>query len=322
MTEPATLGAGPSGTASRRATAAAPRPAAIGAPHEPLADDLAVVVAALRRSERLGAVDRLGGEVAHELNNLLMAMQSSLELLGERVDDRERELVDTALDAAARGAALVRRLLVRTRGQPLAAAAVDVGALIESMRGLLGRSLGSSASVRTSCAPGTPRAFVDAGQLELVLLGLALDARENVGGELALSIAVSPGRPVGDGEGAPEGRVRIEVRHAGGARAARAAAPHFSAEGVDPSGGAGAPMAGEFARRSGGAFRRTDAGAGPGEGPGAGPGRMGRAAAARRAGRVRARGARLRGDVPARGVAGPVPGPARRPDRPARARGR
>ncbi|WP_176539016.1 PAS domain-containing hybrid sensor histidine kinase/response regulator [Rhizobium sp. J15] len=146
----------------------------------------------LRHSQKMEAIGQLTGGVAHDFNNLLMVVLGNLELLGKHLtgDRKATRLVDGALQGARRGAALTQRLLAFARRQDLQVKPVDLAELVSGMNDLLRRSVGSSVSIETAFAPALQPALVDANQVELALLNLAVNARDAMpdGGALRISL--------------------------------------------------------------------------------------------------------------------------------------
>jgi signal transduction histidine kinase/CheY-like chemotaxis protein len=134
----------------------------------------------LRQAQKMETIGQLTGGVAHDFNNLLMAVVGNLDLLRKRLPDdpRLRRLVDGALQGAERGASLTQRLLAFARQQDLRAVPVDLRALVLDMSNLLERSLGPRVMLRLDLPEGLPSARIDANQLELAILNLAINARD------------------------------------------------------------------------------------------------------------------------------------------------
>ena len=134
----------------------------------------------LRQAQKMETIGQLTGGVAHDFNNLLMAVMGNLDLLRKRLpeDPRLHRLVDGALQGAERGASLTQRLLAFARQQDLRAVPIDLGALIQGMSNLLERSLGPRVALRLDLPEGLPPARIDANQLELAILNLAINARD------------------------------------------------------------------------------------------------------------------------------------------------
>jgi PAS domain S-box-containing protein len=147
------------------------------------------VEAQLRQAQKMEAVGQLTGGIAHDFNNLLTAVIGNLELLQTRVaDERSRALVNAALRSAFRGGQLTQQLLTYARRQNLSPRPVDVNAVIDGMGELLQRSLGGLVQVETDLATDLWLAISDPTQLELVILNLAINARDAMpeGGRLRI----------------------------------------------------------------------------------------------------------------------------------------
>jgi len=147
----------------------------------------------LRQAQKMETIGQLTGGVAHDFNNLLMAVMGNLDLLRKRIPDDPRlhRLIDGAVQGAERGASLTQRLLAFARQQDLRAVPVDLRALIEGMIDLLERSLGPRVVLRLDLPAGLPAARVDANQLELAILNLAINARDAMpdGGSIEIRVA-------------------------------------------------------------------------------------------------------------------------------------
>ncbi len=143
----------------------------------------------LRESEKMEALGRLVGGVAHDFNNVLTAITLYSDLLLERTD-RRREAEEIHL-AAQRGISLVRQLLTFARQQPLDPRLVSLRAIVSSMRGMLDPLLGENIELisRFDCADDTVR--VDPAQIQQVILNLVMNARDAMpgGGHIRISTA-------------------------------------------------------------------------------------------------------------------------------------
>jgi len=146
---------------------------------------------ALFQSQKLEAVGHLTGGVAHDFNNVLMAVISSLELMRKRLPDDPKvlALLDNAMQGAQRGASLTKRMLAFARRQELNLEPVDVPTLVRGMTEMLQRSLGPSVEIETRFPLALTAVRADANQLELALLNLAVNARDAMpdGGSLVIS---------------------------------------------------------------------------------------------------------------------------------------
>ncbi|MET0875796.1 MAG: ATP-binding protein [Tardiphaga sp.] len=150
----------------------------------------------LRQAQKMETIGQLTGGVAHDFNNLLMAVMGNLELLRKRIPDDPRlhRLIDGALQGAERGASLTQRLLAFARQQDLKAVAVDLGGLLRGMIDLLERSLGPRVALRLNIPDNLPPARIDANQLELAILNLAINARDAMQDGGSIDIKVSEHR--------------------------------------------------------------------------------------------------------------------------------
>jgi signal transduction histidine kinase len=149
---------------------------------------------ALRQAQRMEAIGQLTGGIAHDFNNLLTAVLGNLSLLLKRgVDGPSRPLVEHAVHAARRGAALTAQLLAFSRRQKLQTERLDLNGLIERMGGLLSVTLGGALKVDFRPGDGLPQVLADATQLELALLNLAINARDAMAAGGTLTIATGAG---------------------------------------------------------------------------------------------------------------------------------
>jgi PAS domain S-box-containing protein len=161
----------------------------------------------LRQAQKMEAIGQLTGGVAHDFNNLLTVVLGNLELLEARLqDERSMRQVRAAQRAARRGGELTQQLLAYARRQTISPRPVDLLAMIDGMGDLLQRSLGGLVTVETGLQPDLWPASCDPTQLELMLLNLAINARDampgggviridahNVPGTAALPTELEPG---------------------------------------------------------------------------------------------------------------------------------
>ncbi|WAJ27812.1 PAS domain-containing protein [Antarcticirhabdus aurantiaca] len=216
---------------------------------------------ALRQSQKMEAIGQLTGGVAHDFNNLLMAVLGNLDLLRKHLGDdpRAARLIDGALKGAQRGAALTQRLLAFARRQELVVEPRNLSELLGGMRELLEQSLGGSIELRLDLPPAAPIAMVDANQLELAVLNLAVNARDAMpnGGELVIEVEPAPA----DGDLVPGDYVRLTVSDTGQGMDAdtlkKATEPFFSTKGVGKGTGLGLSMVHGLAVQLQGALRLT-----------------------------------------------------------------
>lgn len=144
----------------------------------------------LAEASRLQAVGALAGGVAHDFNNLLTAIMGSAEaVLDQAPPGAIAEEMTRVLDAATRGGRLVRQLLAFARQQALRPRLVPLDDAVRSIGSLLPRLLGGGVRLTLDLAAPEDGVIVDPGQLDQVLLNLAVNARDAMagGGELRLA---------------------------------------------------------------------------------------------------------------------------------------
>jgi signal transduction histidine kinase len=221
-------------------------------------------LAQLFEAQKMEAIGQLTGGVAHDFNNLLMAVLGSLSLLEKRLpeDPRSHRLLQNAVQGAQRGASLTQRLLAFSRRQELKPEAVDVPRLVAGMQELLERALGHGIELRTQLPSSLPPALVDANQLELALLNVALNARDAMpaGGQLTISaVDDMPTAEIQSAALVPGDYVRIRIADNGvgmdETTLAKATQPFFTTKGPGKGTGLGLSMVHGLAAQSGGLLR-------------------------------------------------------------------
>ena len=149
--------------------------------------------ARLRQAQKMEAVGRLAGGVAHDFNNLLTVITSYSDLLLEDLgpDDPKRDDVGQIRQAAEGAAALTRQLLAFSRQQVLEPKVLDLKATVAATEKLLKRLIGEDVQLTTSLAPDLGAVKADPGQLEQVIINLAVNARDAMpaGGRLTIEAA-------------------------------------------------------------------------------------------------------------------------------------
>ncbi|HEX3848334.1 MAG TPA: response regulator [Steroidobacteraceae bacterium] len=213
----------------------------------------------LRQAQRLEALGQLTGGVAHDFNNLLQVVSSGLQVIGGTSEPARHERVVASMRRAVEhGAGLCRQLLAFSRRQPLRPEPVDLARLIGGMREMLGRSLRGDVTVKMEFAQRLWPVEIDAGEMELVLLNLALNARDALpaGGTITIRAYNMPA--LGDHELAGD-YVRIDVIDGGSGMTpevlAHAFEPFFTTKEVGKGSGLGLAQTHGFARSSSGAVR-------------------------------------------------------------------
>jgi two-component system cell cycle sensor histidine kinase/response regulator CckA len=154
---------------------------------------LAAVQQQLLHSQKMEAVGRLAGGVAHDFNNLLNVIVGYAELLARSLPPRDtrRGRIEQILQAAMRAGALTRRLLAFSRKQVLQPRVVDPNAAVRETEQMLRRMIGEDVELVLRPGEKVGSVRVDPGQLEHVLLNLAVNARDAMprGGVLTLATA-------------------------------------------------------------------------------------------------------------------------------------
>lgn len=147
----------------------------------------------LRHSQKMEAVGRLAGGVAHDFNNLLTAISGYAELGLEGLGSEHPaygHLVHIA-SAGERAADLIRHLLAFSRQQTLQPKVLDLNTVVAEFENLIRRTIGEDVELVTSLAPQLGRVKADPGQMEQVLMNLAVNARDAMpsGGRLTIETA-------------------------------------------------------------------------------------------------------------------------------------
>jgi signal transduction histidine kinase len=225
----------------------------------------------LHQAQKLDAVGKLTTGIAHDFNNLLTAMVGNLEFLRRDIQSPTIERRVSAIQKAAdRAATLTGQLLAFSRKQHLFPEPVDLNRLIGNMADMLRSTLGTTITIELSLHKHPWRAFVDSTQIELVLLNLAINARDAMpaGGVLAISTDnVAVGQPIAAGEPPAGEHVLITVRDTGAGMTddvrLRAFDPFFTTKPPGKGTGLGLSQAYGMVRQSGGSIQIDSA---PGHG--------------------------------------------------------
>jgi signal transduction histidine kinase len=227
--------------------------------------------AALRQAQKLEAMGQLTGGIAHDFNNLLTVVIGNLVLASNRVseDSNILPLLRSALRAAERGVALIQRLLAFARKQRLDPRSVDLRALVVGIEELLQRTVGPAIRLEITTDADLAPAQVDANQIELAILNLAINARDAMptGGTLHISLHNRPADGNSPRELAPGDYLLVSIGDTGTgmdeATLVQAFDPFFTTKEVGAGSGLGLPMVQGFAAQSGGAVQIRSK---PGEG--------------------------------------------------------
>jgi two-component system cell cycle sensor histidine kinase/response regulator CckA len=149
----------------------------------------------LRQSERLESLGQLAGGIAHDFNNLLSVIMSFAAFAADETVDRPEVAADVAqIQAAAqRAAQLTKQLLIFSRSEKPEPQVLDLNGIVSDIISLLSRTLGAPIQLCTNLAEELPAIKADHGQVEQVLLNLAINARDAMpdGGALTISTSLA-----------------------------------------------------------------------------------------------------------------------------------
>lgn len=220
----------------------------------------------VREMQKMEAIGKLTGGMAHDFNNFLGVIIGSLDLLDDFTVGRPdaRAMVESAREGAERAAELTRSLLAFARRQPLHPRPTDLRPHLESLGVLLSRTLGEDARLSLHVAPDLWPVMIDEAQFSSAIVNLANNARDAMpdGGELHLTaenVAHPDGTVDGLGELPPGDYVRVEVADSGIGIAPemlpRIFEPFFTTKPAGHGTGLGLSMVYGFAQQSGGIVR-------------------------------------------------------------------
>jgi signal transduction histidine kinase len=215
----------------------------------------------LRQAQKMEALGRLAGGVAHDFNNILTAIMGYGSLLVGRFhrEDGGGELTEI-MKAAERAAALTQQLLAFSRRQMVAFRHVSLNEVVGDMQRMLERIIGEDVQLHADLARDLPLVHFDPGQLQQVILNLAVNAREAMpgGGTLTLSTrtVAQTARRAGEPELTPGRYVLLRVSDTGVGMdesvRARIFEPFFTTKGRKGGTGLGLAMVYGIVRQAGG----------------------------------------------------------------------
>ncbi|MGJ5078677.1 CHASE3 domain-containing protein [Bradyrhizobium sp. HKCCYLS3013] len=217
----------------------------------------------LQQAQKLDAIGKLTGGVAHDFNNMLTIITGSIEVLIDAVRDRPAAAEFAALIGRAtdRCTELIRHLLAFARKQPLRPRDIDVNATVEDIAKLLRPTLGEQVEIRTVLADEDLIAHVDSAQLANALVNMAINARDAMpdGGRLLLETAkttLDAADAAANPGVVPGSYVMVAVSDTGSGMPAevkdRAFEPFFTTKDAGKGSGLGLSMVYGFVRQSGG----------------------------------------------------------------------
>jgi PAS domain S-box-containing protein len=154
---------------------------------------LRVLEAQLNHAQKLESIGRLAGSIAHDFNNILTVISGSLEVGRATLPaaHASRESLDVAVEATRSATTLTKQLLAFSRREAIEPRAFDFDEVLQRVRGMLVRLLGDGIQLRTRVDHGLPALWFDPGQLEQIILNLAVNARDAMarGGKLTIEAA-------------------------------------------------------------------------------------------------------------------------------------
>jgi PAS domain S-box-containing protein len=221
---------------------------------------------ALQHAQRLEAVGKLTGGVAHDFNNILQVIGGSLQLLSGTVAGIPAALryLEMALRAVDRGGKLAAQLLAFARRQPLQPVVLNIGRTVRGLEDLVQRAVGETVEVEAAVSASLWNTLVDPHQLENVVLNLAINARDAMpnGGKLTIELSntMLDDSYVSAAHEVPPGQyVLLAISDTGTGMTpevlARAVEPFFTTKADGQGTGLGLSMAFGFVKQSGGHFR-------------------------------------------------------------------
>jgi two-component system, cell cycle sensor histidine kinase and response regulator CckA len=176
----------------------------------------------LQQSQKMESVGQLAGGIAHDFNNILMVQRGYCEMMKTALRPGDPFAEDLAQIEACtqRATALTAQLLAFSRKQTLQPRLLDLNSLVTNLAAMLHRLIGEDIELRTVLAPQPARVSADPGQLEQVLVNLAVNARDAMAGGGTLTVAISHlDLEAQEGEGeddlAPGRYVRLRVSDTG-----------------------------------------------------------------------------------------------------------
>ena len=216
---------------------------------------------ALKHGQRLEALGQLTGGVAHDFNNLLTVIRASVDMLRRPnlAEERRHRYIEAISDTVNRAAKLTAQLLAFARRQTLKPELFDVGENVQMLSEIIRTLTGPRIEIVTRVPGGTCLINADAGQFETALINMAVNARDAMGGEGRLTIAV---RAVAELPGpashppVSEGYVAVSVEDTGSGippeQIGRIFEPFFTTKEVGHGTGLGLSQVFGFAKQSGG----------------------------------------------------------------------
>jgi PAS domain S-box-containing protein len=217
---------------------------------------LRLAEAALRQAQKMESIGQLTGGVAHDFNNLLAVFSTGVQLLERDINSAQRQrTLEGMRRAVARGTGLTRHLLAFTRRRPVNPESINLTTHLGGMRQMFDAALGGHIKVEMLLAEDLWPVEVDAGEMELAILNLCVNARDAMPAGGRISIRAENVTEAVDA-GAPGEFVRLSVADHGCGMppevVLRAFEPFFTTKEASKGSGLGLPQVYGFAQQSGG----------------------------------------------------------------------
>ncbi len=147
----------------------------------------------LMQVQKMESVGQLAGGIAHDFNNMLVPIIGYAELLGDNLppDDPRCAYVEEIVRSAERSRDLVRQLLAFARKQTLEMKPLNLNRIVENFQKMLRRALHENVTIQTGLSPDIGSIMADVGQVEQIILNLAVNAQDAMPGGGTLSISTS-----------------------------------------------------------------------------------------------------------------------------------
>ena len=170
---------------------------------------------ALRQAQRLESLGQLTGGVAHDFNNLLAVFASGVQVLErDPTAEHRQSILDAMRRAVGRGAGLTRHLLAFSRRRPVNPEAIDLALHLRTMQDMLASSLRGDISVEMKFDADLWQVEVDAGEMELAIVNLCVNARDAMPSGGTVTITAENVRETAD-DGSLADFVRLSVGDTG-----------------------------------------------------------------------------------------------------------
>jgi two-component system, cell cycle sensor histidine kinase and response regulator CckA len=156
-------------------------------------DEKKKLEAQLWQSQKMEAVGRLSGGIAHDFNNILTVIIANAEmaLMGGGKEDLQKGLIEAIKDAGGRAAILIRQLLAFSRRQVFQAEVFNLNDVVFEMNKMLKRLIGEDIELKTYLSPEPEMIETDRGQVEQIIMNLAVNAKDAMpgGGKITIETA-------------------------------------------------------------------------------------------------------------------------------------